>query len=782
MAYTNEQLMQKLRNAHNAGDTYAAKRFAEMIRTNDTPAEPEPEPGILDSIGNMFTGADRETRATKELPELESAIFGGDAAGFLSTMPTGDAVKLAGVLAITDDPNERANMLKAASPDFGIQYDEKGNVIAANNKTGQRVILNKPGVSASDLLSTGGRVAASIPLAATGGTPLAAAAAMGAKEGAITAAQEGLQASQGGNFDAGNVIADMALGGMSEFIPSFIGRMKDKSAGQAERLTQEAIDAEAGRITSDLSPEAQAANMTEQIAKQSQARLPREKKAKEIAGQVMPDMGVIEAAERVGVADELTPGMVSKSETYKDIEGAIRAMGGNQVSAQGNEAIKKIAQSADDLITDFGGVTDKAALSREIKDKTLSTIGDLDSATSDAYSKVNELVSPTQKVDMSSIVSELTSQANQLGGVKYLEPFERRILGIAKSKKPNAIGSSSLYSSKSPSTASYALVDKERKKIGAALQKKQGAYKDMDTGRLKRMYGLLTDSQGANLSDEALEAWNVAKGLTSQRKQLEEQSIQMFGKDLSDAFMPKVGGALKSLSKGDYGKFDRLMKSLPDREVREKVILSALNDVFTQGSRRENQLSIPGFVDWYESMRKQPELMRRISDNLPQGANDRLKDIFTVTKAMRDANSRVVKTGIAQTTLKDLDKAEGMLSKIFQVGQKVAAAEGATTLAGVPGAGTTGVLASTLAHQGKKSAVESADKLIASPEFKRMAIELAKSNFKATQATKAAEKALKKSKAYDRWFKSLPTEDRLRVIRAGLVAYLGGNTEQSNQQ
>ena len=81
---------------------------------------------------------------------------------------------------------------------------------------------------------------------------------MGAKEGAITAAQEGYQASQGGDFDAGNVIADMALGGLSEFIPSFISKMKNKTGAQADELAQEVIDAEAGRIANPASAEAQA--------------------------------------------------------------------------------------------------------------------------------------------------------------------------------------------------------------------------------------------------------------------------------------------------------------------------------------------------------------------------------------------------------------------------------------------------------------------------------------------------------------------------------------------
>lgn len=720
-------------------------RFDEAVRRGLITVKEQP--GMLESIGNMFTGADRETRATQELPELESAIVGGDASGFLSTLPAGDAVKLAGAIATTSDPAERAKMLQAASPDFGIQYDEKGNIIAANNATGQRVVLNKPGLSASDLFPMSGRVAASIPIASTGGAPLAAGAVMGAKEGAITAAQEGFQASQGGNFDVGNVIADMALGGLSEFIPSFIGKMKSKSGSKADELAEEAIQAEAGRITNPISAEAQAAKSNElasEIAKQSQNR---KQNLAQSAGDVMPDLETLEAAERIGVADELTPGMISNNAIYKDIEGALRAKGGSELSVQGENAIAKVAQTADDLITEFGGDIDKAALSQNVKQKVGNTINDLGVIESEAYDQVSKLTSPTQKVDMTDVYMGLQEEADNLGGSQFLEPFEKRLLKLAESNP------------------SYALIDKERKKIGAALHKKQGAYKDMDSGRLKRMYSLLTDAQGTSLSDEALDAWNAAKAVTVKRKGLEDSSVKLFGKNLTDAITPKVGGALNKLAKSDYKQFDELMSAIPDREMREQVVLSSLNDVFTAGSRKEKQMNIPGFVDWYESLKRQPQLMKRVSDNLPSGAAKRLDDIYKVTKAMRDANARVVKTGVAAETLSGLDKYEGVLEKIYRAAPNVAGIDQALALTKAMG------------MAGKDPATVSADKLISSPEFKRMAIELAKSNFKASQSAKAAEKALRKSERYKKWYSMLPSEDKMRIIRGGLISYLGGEGE-----
>ena len=717
------------------------------------------QPGMLESIGNMFTGADRETRATQELPELESAIVGGDASGFLSTLPTGDAVKLAGAIATTSDPAERAKMLQAASPDFGIQYDEKGNIIAANNATGQRVVLNKPGLSASDLFPMSGRVAASIPLASTGGTPLVAGAAMGAKEGTITAAQEGFQASQGGDFDVGNVIADMALGGLSEFIPSFIGKMKGKTGAKADELAEEAIQAEAGRIANPASVEAQQAKsnaLAAEIAKQGQKR---RRNLTESAGEVMINKDALDAAKYFDVDEDLTPGMLSDNPIYKDLEGALRAPGGNEISAKAEKGIAKVAQKADDIITELGGDLDKAALSDSIKGEITDTIGSLKKSSDKAYDDVNRLVPPQTDVDMSDLYVYLMDQKDIMRG--NLEPVEKSLLNLAEN----------------PQGVSYALLDKERKKIGASLGGAMNSpYASSEAATLSKLYDMLTDAQGKNLSGEALERWETGKSLVSKRKDLEEASQRLFGKKLTDSLATKTGQAVKNIE--NFKNFDEIMAAIPEKAQREKLLVSSLNDVFTTRSGKEQKLNIPGFVDWYGNVKRQPALMKRLNDNLPKGAIERLDKLYTLTKQIRDANSRVVKTGVAKKTLEGLDKYEGMLSSIYNTGKKAAAAEGVTSSMGLTGVGSASVIADALNKGSKDSATVAADKLIASPEFKRMAIKLAENNFKANKASKAAEKALRKSERYKKWYSMLPSEDKMRIIRGGLISYLGGEDQQ----
>ncbi|MCP4882030.1 MAG: hypothetical protein GY905_15975 [Gammaproteobacteria bacterium] len=739
-------------------------QIAQMIQ-NYQPAKPQ-EKSMFESVSDMFTGADRETERSQSTEELTTGNLQALAAGAkpesgLKEVLSGEVEFGQGAMQgnpitgffkdtirkFTSSDDEVAAIAMDQYPNLQKQADDKGNVYIVNPESGESIAVNQPGLSMTDLRNLAYTTAAFTHA----GRASSVLSAIG-KNAATQAAIEGGQALSGGEFNPADVAIAGATGGLAKKAEDVVGNFVRGKADQAEELMEDAITAETGRITNPIAQERQTVNIANELSKQTKAML--RPNPKSLAGDVNPDLDVIEAAERLGIDDALTPGMVSKSDAYKDIEGALRAKGANDLSRQANEAILKTAQSADDLITDFGGSLDKAGLSEELKSRTAQTIADIDDQVVKAYDEVASKISPTQKVDMSDAYVELQQQAEDLGGVKFLEPFERRILSITENNP------------------SYALVDKERKKIGAALHKKQGAYKDMDTGRLKRMYGILTDAQGGSLTDDALNSWNVAKGLTSQRKQVEDQSIQMFGKDLSGSFMPKFGNAVKKLQSSDYKDFDNLIKAIPDREMRERVMISALNDAFTQGSRKEKSMSIPGFVDWYESIRRQPALMKRIDDNLPSGSADRLKDIFTVSKAMRDANSRVIKTGIASETLGGLDKADGMLSKLYGVVKSIPAAEGVTSSIGLPGAGTAGVITGAMMGRTKDPLAVSADKLISSSEFKRLAVQLARDNFNATRASEAAERALRQSDKYKRWLDKLPDENKRAVLKGGLISYL----------
>lgn len=745
--YTEEQLMTALRAADAAGNTEDARRIAQMVDKK----RKEPSGSVLGAASDFFTGADRETRATRELPELATST------GFLSTASPAAVAKVAPALLTTTDPQEMADILKSNFPEVGIQYDEKGNIIAGNNKTGQRVVLNKPGVSAMDLYNTLGIGSLAIPAGASSAASLPIRAAqIAAQSGATTAAQEGYQSSVGGDFDLTNVLVDTAASGALEAIPAILKAAKGRQSRIASEAEQQAIDAEAARVGNNLSPEMQQARQTEMakdLAKQSRARRP---DLEQVASDVAPIPEVTQAAERLGVSDALTPAQTSGSQTYRELEGALAAIPGSKMSKMQKQGIDAVAQKADDFIEEFGGSLDKGILSGSVKDDILKTIDDLDNEASTIYNNLSNAVPAKTAVDTSSIIQSLESLASDLGGEKYLDPIQRRILGIAKSKP------------------TYALIDSERKKVGAALRKSQGPYKDADTGALKMLYGSLSDAQETAVkSAGANEMWDVAKKLVAQRKALEDQSITLLGRDKLSTIMPKVGKAMKKLSAGDFKEFDKTIAAIP-KERRQEVVLSALNDVFTIGSGKEKKMNPAGFVDWYESLSRNSAARRRIISNLPEGANKRLHDLFLVARGIRNASSERVRTGVIHGLLKDFDSESGVVGKLYQVGKAAAAAEGITSSVGLHGAGAASAIASALSKGKSEPIANAADSLISSSEFKNLIKQYASKSVRAQNAQKVAERALMRSEKYQRWYELLPSEDKRTIIRAGVMAYLSG--------
>jgi hypothetical protein len=165
-------------------------------------AQPVEEKGFLGSVSEFFTGSERETAATKELPEIGQGglLFGEDKATAAAITPA---------LLTATNPEEMAQILQSGFESIGIQSDEKGNLIAANNKTGAKVILNKPGVSQIDILQGLGIAAAFTPAGRVAGALKVAGAA-----GATSAGIEALQALSGGEFDVSQVAIDTVTAGV----------------------------------------------------------------------------------------------------------------------------------------------------------------------------------------------------------------------------------------------------------------------------------------------------------------------------------------------------------------------------------------------------------------------------------------------------------------------------------------------------------------------------------------------------------------------------------------
>lgn len=136
--------------------------FAKYQTTDDAPLT-----NPLAQFPSEFPEEPGTSRASQELGEMfVPPMLGGDApqvgpgrtaeetgGGVGSTLTVGQRAAISAAAMTMTDPEEIAQMLKAVSNDvIGITYAPDGAIIATNNETGARGLINRPGASGMDAL------------------------------------------------------------------------------------------------------------------------------------------------------------------------------------------------------------------------------------------------------------------------------------------------------------------------------------------------------------------------------------------------------------------------------------------------------------------------------------------------------------------------------------------------------------------------------------------------------------------------------------------------------
>lgn len=487
------------------------------------------------------------------------------------------------------------------------------------------------------------------------------------------------------------------------------------------------------------------------------------------AEEVRPNQSVIDAAKRLGMESELLPSHFSNNPTYRAIEQGLKSVPASQLAAKEHTAIASLAQKADDLIEMAGGQQNRVALSDRFKSESTKAIDALTSQSDAIYSDISNAISKTTPTRADNTISMLRAKAKTLGGIANLSSPEKMVLN--KFDQGTGVGKS---------LPTYGLVDNIRKQIGAAISKNEGPFKDQTKAELSRLYGAITDDQSAVAAANGMgDKWNVAKSLVAQRKQLEDHMVTALGKDLSGTLSTRLSPAMQNLRKGNVSQFNQLIDATPPH-MRQEVVASALNDAFTLGSRKEQQLNIPGFVDWYSGAQRNGSLSA-VTKHLPADATKRLRDLYTVANGIRTAKTSEISTGRIQSLLDQFDKEGGMVSKIYDIGKKAAAAEGISTPIGMPGVGAMSVIASSMAKT-KTARTVAADQLIASSQFRNAARLMASADTeRLLSARRAAEKALTKSQQYQRWAKTLTTAEKQAIAKVGLLSWLQSTPDEQSR-
>ncbi|MDY7896850.1 hypothetical protein [Escherichia coli] len=478
---------------------------------------------------------------------------------------------------------------------------------------------------------------------------------------------------------------------------------------------------------------------------------------------INPQAEVLESAERLNV-DSLLPSHFSGNEQYKAVEQAIKSRTGSALQVQENEAIRQLAQGAGEIIDRVSGAKDALGMSDKFIDTVNGRMSALMKRSDQLYRNVEKAMPAGAKIDAPSTRSMLKQVAEDLGGMKNLDPIEKRVFRAVNPGKNGAL--------------TYANLNKQRRLVGDALHKNSGPYKDADRAALSRLYGSLADDQKAALSEtNALRDFEVAQRLVQMRKSMEEQMINLTGRTLNGDVSRKATTALQAMSKGDAKGFRELMQNTPSRKLRTELLGTGLRDMLSNGKRGAD-FNPAGFADWYQNMLANGQ-MRNLARHLPKETMSGLNDVYKVAKAIKDAKSYEITTGRLNEFVKRFNRVTAANEFVANHAQRIGTAVGSTVsgpfsaVGAVAGSEIGAKVASKIRAMGGAESIESAEKLISSPEFQKAA------RLAVKQAPESiVDTTVRRSSAWRSFYNSLPESDKKTISRLGIMYWMNSDDNQ----
>lgn len=569
---------------------------------------------------------------------------------------------------------------------------------------------------------------------------------------------------------AGSVIGRglLAAGGHAAGAIHNAARREGAAGVTATATPEQAVSAPPGAQASAMPPEQGVQDVAARVgAAADRETAPRMADA---AHDVAPRQDVIDAAKQLGLReDDLLLSHVSGNQAYRDFEQALKSVPGSQLAAQENQTLTKIAKQATDLTDAAGALPDKAAMNDKFLSSFQRGIATVQNKSDQLYNQISAAIPKGQTVEANNIIRYLDGKADELGGAEHLSTMEKRVYNSVAPVGTEA------------TAPTYARLDNIRKQIGQAIGKNSGPFRDEETGALKQLYANLTaDQEQAVVAAGMGGKWQAAKKLIGVRTTMEDALTGLLGKDLRGDIGTKAALAIRNLAKGDAKGFRALQQDIPSPRIRREVVATSLRDAFSQGSRKENEFHLPGFVDWYQGM-KSSGTLPMVERELGARTANQLRNLFTVSQAVRQARESSIQTGRLNAFIKQFDAEGGTLDKIYRHGKGALAT---TVLGHIPVVGPTlsyGAVAGMAAKEAARPARSvAADRLLASPEF-RSVVKQAKGGKLPEKGQQVIDRKMEariaNSPAWKSFFRTLTREEKQAIARVGIIGWLSGEAD-----
>ncbi len=564
---------------------------------------------------------------------------------------------------------------------------------------------------------------------------------------------------------AGSTLGRAVVRGGEKVVNAVRGAGRDAGAGaQATATTGAREMGDSGAIP----PVAESTNATAaSYATAAQSRQPG--RIADVINDIQPNQEAVSASRQLGLdPDDMLESYTSGNDAFKAVQMGLASKDESALAAVKRDSIKRISERAAKIIDDAGAMPDRLAMDDKFKASFEITRKTLKAKEKELFTPINESIAPRSIVDSTNAKNMLDDMADDVGGYQYLSPVEKEV-----------------YEAISPTTDKSGPLTYQRLKnvmnmVGAELEKSGTPFGSTKERNLSSLYSALSkDRDAVAISNGLSEQLKTANAVTAQRKMMEKRVYELIGKDLSGDVTVKAQNALNGLYSGNTKPFIQLMRSMPDKEMRNQLIATGMRDMLRKGSRSDLADNINGLVDFYGEL-KRKGTVRLLARELPPQTMHELENFYTLGRSVKDANRFHLPNGKLNGFLKEFDQPGGFVDQLSRHGKMAFIA---TAMGHVPVVGPV-LNTSIAAHMGAKQATrkagaEAVQELMTSPVWKELAAKARANPNAATQEKIAAvmEKRISRMEPWKEFYRTLPAAEKDKIARVGIIAWLSGAGE-----
>lgn len=490
-------------------------------------------------------------------------------------------------------------------------------------------------------------------------------------------------------------------------------------------------------------------------------------KVADVADIANPDPQFFKAMQDLDIKSEPLPSFSSQNPEYRGVEMGLSAIPGSPIAAQGLQFTDELAKKADEIISQYGGELDKPLASNQFRSKMDSTLSQMEDQASDTYKLIGERLDKKVAAQPVKTMEFVNNEYQDLAlgiddpdvpsvvkdVVKSLSPRQREVDGSVQAVP-----------------ATYANMDKVRRQIGAALYKKEGQFKDAESGLLSRMYATLTDDMDAMADAQGLSnEVRSAKAIVAKRKGIEQKLQDLLGKDLKNDVAPAVESALTKLKSGKIEDFRRTMDLIPEAE-RQTILMTAMNKAFRGTAQGADRMDATQYSKWHADTLRNPSVRKAFEKYAPPDALQKLDSMNIIASGISKALKDKKPTGVVNAMF---NEKSGILRNLAGRAAGVAANAATKGLAG----GVVNDIISASTNQAK-----AAGNLLSDPALAQAIREGVEAGYVSGRAKsariEAANKKLARSKKYQDWANTLSESDKAKLSSVGAVNFILSQQEE----